>query len=150
MVPILESERLRLRGHTLEDFAPGCVMWTRLLRYVGHWQLLDYGFWVVTDKVSGAFLGEVGFADFKRDFTPALGVPEIGWALMPHAHGKGVATEAVQAALIWGDQRWPRTACLISPENTPSIRVADKCGYRPYAHITFAGTPTTLFERLTK
>ena len=64
--------------------------------------MLDYGFWVVTDKVSGAFLGEVGFADFKRDLTPPLGVPEIGWALMPHAHGKGLATEAVQAALSPG------------------------------------------------
>ncbi len=59
-VPILESERLKLRGHGLDDFIHSAAMWAdpevtryiggkplteeeswaRLLRYVGHWSLL--------------------------------------------------------------------------------------------------------------
>ena len=42
-------------------------------------------------------MGEVGFADMKREITPSLeGMPEIGWALMPVAQGKGIASEAVK------------------------------------------------------
>lgn len=166
--PILVTDRLRLRGHALADFEAEYAMWsdpqvtrfitgkasteaeswTRMLRYVGHWELLDYGYWAITDKTSGLFLGELGFADFKRDLTPALTTPEIGWGLTSPAHGKGYATEAVRAVTAWADQRWARTSCIISPTNTPSLRIADKCGYREHARTTFAGEPTILFERL--
>jgi RimJ/RimL family protein N-acetyltransferase len=168
MVPIVETERLRLRGHALDDFEMECTIWAdpivtrfigkkpstrseawyRLLRYVGHWQLLGYGYWVITDKVSGAFLGEVGFADYKRELTPALDAPEIGWGLMPSAHGKGIGTEAVRAATAWADQRWERTVCIIDPDNLASLRVAEKCGYREYARASLGGDPTILHERL--
>lgn len=48
-------------------------------RYAGQWSLLGYGYWVVEDKRTGRFAGEVGFADFKRVIEPSLdGVPEIG------------------------------------------------------------------------
>ena len=75
--------------------------------------------------------------------------PEIGWALLPSAHGKGLATEGVRAVVAWGDVHFgPRhTVCLISPENAASIRVADKCGYREYARTSYKGSPTVLFER---
>ena len=109
-VPVLETQRLKLRGHHVDDFIKVAAMWadhnvtkqirdqpftqeetwTRFLRYVGHWALLGFGYWVVEDKQTGEFLGEVGFADFKRDLKPSLeGVPEIGWALSAGAHGKG-------------------------------------------------------------
>jgi RimJ/RimL family protein N-acetyltransferase len=63
-VPTLETERLVLRGHRLEDFSD-CVAlwsdsvvtrfiggipstpedaWSRLLRYAGHWLLLGFGY----------------------------------------------------------------------------------------------------------
>ena len=34
--------------------------WARLLRYAGHWALLGYGFWLVEDRTTGSFVGEVG------------------------------------------------------------------------------------------
>ena len=170
MTPTLETERLLLRGHRVEDFADSVALWShpdvtrfisgraftaeeswsRLVRYVGHWALMGFGYWVVTDKASGEFLGEVGFADYKRELEPSLdGAPEMGWVLMPHAHGRGVATEAVRAALAWGETRFEskRTTCLIDPGNAASIRVADKCGYREFARTTYKGTPVILFER---
>ena len=169
-IPSLETERLLLRGHRREDFAECCAMWgdaavtrfiggrpfpkdevwTKLLRYVGHWSVLGYGFWVHEERGTGRFAGEVGFADFHRDITPSLeGSPEIGWVLAPWAQGRGLATEAVRGALKWGASHLPsqRTVCLISPENVASIRVAEKCGYREFQRTTYKGTPTLLFER---
>jgi RimJ/RimL family protein N-acetyltransferase len=168
--PILETERLRLRAHRLEDFVHSAAMWsdakitehtvgkpqteeeswTRFLRYVGHWSVMGFGYWVVEEKASGNFLGEIGFADFKRDIEPSLkGVPEIGWVLATHAHGKGFATEAVRTAVAWGDAHFDskRTACIIAPENLPSIRVAEKCGYREFQRTTYRGKPALMFER---
>ena len=170
MVPIIETDRLKLRAHRIDDF-PDCAamwalpdvvryiggrpfspeeVWARLLRYVGHWQWMEFGYWAIEEKATGAFAGELGFAEFKRELEPPiLGFPEIGWVLAPHAHGRGYATEAVQAAVAWGDQHFgaTRTVCLIHPENLRSIRVAEKCGYREFQPTTYKGQPTTLFER---
>lgn len=169
--PVLETARLRLRGHDLRDFEAMLAMWgdpevtrfiggkpstkdevwTRLLRYVGHWAVLGYGYWAVEEKDTGAFIGEIGFADFKREMEPSFeGIPELGWALAGAAHGKGYATEAVAVAIDWGKAHFngQRIVCMISPENTPSIRVAEKCGFRRFGETNYKGAPSLLFERL--
>ena len=124
--------------------------WTKFLRYVGHWSLLGFGYWVTEEKATGNFIGEIGFADYKRDLQPSLkGVPEIGWVLASQAHGKGYATEAVRAITAWSDVHFgrARTACIIAPENAPSIRVAMKCGYREFQRTSYRGQPTVMFVR---
>jgi RimJ/RimL family protein N-acetyltransferase len=169
-VPVLETPRLKLRAHRLDDFVHSAAMWadplvaqyisgkplteeeswTKFLRYAGHWQLLGFGYWAVEEKATGDFIGEIGFADYKRDLQPSLnGVPEIGWVLASRAHGKGYASEAVRAAVAWGDAHFrpARTACIIVPENLASIRVAVKCGYRDPQPATYRGKPTLLFVR---
>jgi RimJ/RimL family protein N-acetyltransferase len=169
-VPVLETERLKLRGHTVDDFMACAAMWadpvvtrhiggrplaedeawTRLLRYVGHWVLLGFGYWVVEEKSTGGFIGEIGFADFKRNVEPSIkDKPEIGWAFITRSHGKGYATEAVRAAVRWGEGHFAsaQTACIIHPENLASIRVADKCGYRKLQDTTYQGQPTIIFIR---
>jgi len=124
--------------------------WTRLLRYVGHWALLGFGYWVIEEKATGSFAGEIGFADYKRKLEPSLkDVPEIGWVLATQAQGRGYATEAARAVIAWGDAHLgsSRTACIVHPENLPSIRVAEKCGYRELVRTTYQGQPTTVFLR---
>jgi RimJ/RimL family protein N-acetyltransferase len=169
MVPVIETERLRLRGHTLGDFEALAAMWAdpavvrfisgkpstreeswaRLLRYPGHWALLGYGFWAIEEKGSGAFVGEGGLADFKRDINPPVSAPEQGWALAPAMHGKGYAHEAVSAMIAWGEAHFRRRdfVCMISPENAPSLKLAGKVGYREYARTTYKGDPTVLLRR---
>ena len=130
----------------------GEEVWSRVLRYAGHWQWMGFGFWALEEKTTGAFARDMGFAEFKRDIEPSIqGIPEIGWVLAPHAQGKGYATEAVRAMVGWGDQRFDRsrTVCLIHPENQASLRVAKKCGYREFRHTTYKGEPTIILERLT-
>ena len=168
-VPTLETKRLKLRAHRLEDFVHCTAMWAdpevtryvggkpqteeeswaRLLRYAGHWSLLSFGYWVVEEESSGNFIGEVGFADCKRDLPALNGLPEIGWAFTTPARGKGYATEAVRAAVTWGDAHFssPRTACTIHPENLASIRVAEKCAYREFQRTTYKSHATIMFVR---
>ena len=45
-------------------------VWARILRYVGHWTLMGFGFWAIEEKATGDFIGEVGLADFQRDLDP--------------------------------------------------------------------------------
>jgi RimJ/RimL family protein N-acetyltransferase len=167
--PAIETERLVLRAHRLDDFDACVAMWSdpivtryiggkpstaqetwfRMLRYAGHWDFLRYGYWAVIEKSSGVFIGELGFADYRRDIASIEGVPELGWALIPSAHGKGYATEALRGAVAWGDEHLEagRTVCIIHPENAASLRVAQKLGYREIDRVIFGGQPTVLFER---
>ena len=169
MIPVIETERLILRPHAMADFEPCAAMWAdpdvvrfiggkpstregswaRFLRYPGLWQHLGYGYWAIEEKASRRFVGEGGFADFKREIEPPLNAPEQGWALAPWAHGKGFATEAVAAMVAWGEARLPPggLACIISPENIASIRVAEKVGYRQTAATAYKGAPTLQFRR---
>lgn len=170
-VPVLRTERLTLRGHRAEDFEKCYAMWSdpavvrhisgvpstpqqtwsRILNYAGHWALLGFGYWLIEETQTGRFVGEAGFADFKRDIAPSMkGAPEIGYVLAPYAFGKGYATEAVRAIVEWGDEHFdsPRTVCMIAPENIASIRVAEKCGYNVFEQGMFGGGPALFLERL--
>src|ERR1019366_5504821 len=150
MIPVIETERLILRGHRKEDFRDCAEMWARLLRYVGHWEWMGYGFWAIEEKATGAFAGELGFAEVKREMEhPIQGVPEIGWVLAPRTHGQGYATEAVRAVVVWGDRHFDsaRTVCLIHPDNLRSVHVAEKCGYKELERTTYKGQPALIFER---
>ncbi len=108
--PEIITDRLRMRRHLIDDFDASLAMWSdpavtryiggrpstaeevwsRLLRYVGHWELLGYGYWVVVDRASRRFIGEVGFADFRREINPPLDAPEAGWVLASWAAGNGL------------------------------------------------------------
>lgn len=169
-IPTVETPRLVLRGHVASDLADSAAIWgdpettrhiggraftreevwRKILQVVGHWSLLGFGYWAVTERATGRFVGEVGFASFERELDPPFGrAPEAGWVLAPWAHGKGYATEAVRAGTAWLSERLGpvRTVCMIDPGNLPSIRVAEKCGYRRWAETTYHGDAVILFER---
>ncbi len=168
--PVVETERLRLRAHTAADFAASIPMWNdpivtrfiggrpytpeevwqRLQRYAGSWVLLGHGFWAIEDKATGKLIGEIGIMDAKRDMDPPFGEDrELGWALLPEAHGKGYASEALQAALDWEARVLgaPCVVAMIDPDNVASIKLAEKFGFVERARTTYRGVPTIQFER---
>jgi RimJ/RimL family protein N-acetyltransferase len=167
--PMLETPSLRLRRHRLDDF-PACrdlwadpritqfiggrplnqeEAWLKFQRNAGHWPLLGFGFWIIEEKSTGVFAGEVGISHFFRETQPPVeNLREAGWVLSPAVQGKGYATEAVCAALAWTDERLsdPRTICLIHPENLPSLRVAEKCDFHEWFRATHHNEPCILFQ----
>lgn len=167
--PVLLTARLRLRAHQRDDYAacralwqhPETIrfigataqsdqeVWFRLLRYGGMWPMQGFGFWVFEDRATGEFLGEGGLMDAMRDVQGLQGIPEAGWALVPQAGGKGIATEAMSAVLGWADAQLPaaRTGCIIDPENAASLRVAAKLGYVEAGRPDFRGEPVVLLHR---
>lgn len=170
LIPTLETERLVLRGHRPEDFDAHAQMWSdaivtrfiggapvprdqawiRFLRHAGMWQVMGFGFWAVEEKATGKLIGEAGFHELRRDIEPRLeGTLEVGWAFRPEMHGKGIATEAVGAFLAWGDGSFPgrRITCIIEPDNTASLRVAARHGFREFTRTSYHDKPVILLER---
>lgn len=164
--PVLETDRLILRPHGVQDFEALAALWSdpqvvrhitgtpssreaswsRLLRYIGHWQALGYGYWAVTLRETGQYLGDVGFADFHREVVPPLdGVPEAGWVIAPAVQGRGLATEAVARMHRWAEAetRWARSCCLIDPAQAISRKLALGQGYvAEEAPVSCAGRPS--------
>lgn len=166
---MVETERLRLRGHTAADFEASLPMWNdpivtrfiggraytaeevwqRVQRYAGSWALLGHGFWAIEDKATGKLVGEIGLMDAKRDIEPPFGKDrELGWALLPEVHGKGYASEALRAALDWEKTYFDGDClvALIDPDNTPSIKLANRFGFTERARSVYKGVPTIQFE----
>ena len=163
----ITTDRLTMRPHGIDDFADLAAMWAdpavvrllggvpgndedswaRLMRYAGNWALLGYGFWCVRRRDTGAFVGDVGFLDAHRAGAEGFGDdPEIGWSLTLAAQGSGFATEAVHAALAWGNGRFVRTVAMINPRNAPSEAVARRCGFTWFAASQYKDAPTGLWD----
>jgi len=169
VAPLIETDRLRLRPHCANDLDDSICLWTdemvcrftigspatrsecwqRILRYIGHWHALGFGYWVVEDKASGAFMGELGFGEFMRGIEPSIeGSLEAGWVLLPEFHRLGYAQEALTEVLSWRDKNFPsRTVtCLIDPDNAASLRLAERLGFIEQARIDSEVSSSILFE----
>ncbi len=167
--PTIETARLRLRAHTLEDFAPVLAMvsdgetmrhisgaqsreeaWRRMLAGPGCWALLGYGYWVVERLSDGLVIGQAGLADFKRDMSPSIeGIPELGYVFAAHAHGQGYAGEAVKVILAWADATLGASeiVAIIDAGNAASIRLAERSGFTLREDANYKGSPIQLFRR---
>lgn len=168
--PTIETPRLILRPHRLDDFETYAALWgnddvvryiggststpeqtwARLLRAAGHWHHLGYGFLAIEEKASGRMIGETGFHEAKRDMKPSIeGTLETGWLVSPAYHGKGYAFEAVKAIVDWGDQTFPERTmtAIIHPENGPSLKLAAKLGFQECARAEYHGEVIVLSRK---
>jgi RimJ/RimL family protein N-acetyltransferase len=168
--PLIETERLILRGFEADDLdahaatlgnptvtlhLTGSPMsredaWRRLMMAVGQWPLLGYGYWAVTLKSDHRLVGQCGFADFQRAIEPDIsGEPEMGWIFDPSVHGQGVAFEACTAALAWADSNLDADGypAIISLENEPSIRLAERLGFERLPDAMYRDEQVALFRR---
>jgi RimJ/RimL family protein N-acetyltransferase len=172
--PILQTERLILRGYQREDFEAiytigadaeitrlmgGPILsrstaWEKFLRGPAMWLMLGYGMWIVERASDGAVLGQVGFADFMREMDPPLAdAPEMAWVLggggAETSLGHGYGSEALAAVLSWGDAHLgaPKYQCIIAPTNTPSLRLAARFGFLEIRRAALKDEEVVVFER---
>jgi RimJ/RimL family protein N-acetyltransferase len=172
MTATVQTERLILRPHCLADFATYATYradpelmrffrsgpineedaWSKFNGIFGHWELMGYGNWAIEERASGAYIGNLGFTDKKRIAShPASGAPEMGWLLCASAHGKGYATEAINAALGWGRDHFgqgARVVCVIDTDNAASQRVAARVDFKQFANIDDGRYKRFAYERI--
>ena len=146
-----ETKRLKLRGWQQADFEayagyygdvrtakfvgglmPRAKAWRHFAAVVGHWTLKGFGFWAVDEKATGDFVGCVGL--WEPEGWPEI---ELGYWLMPAAHGKGYATEAALCARRFAFEEVSAKTLVsyIDPGNAPSIKVAERLGAQLEATI---------------
>ena len=88
-----------------------------------------WGWFVIAERASGAFLGFGGLARvrFEAHFTPAV---EIGWRLARAAWGHGYATEAARAAVAFAfdELGLDEVVAFAVPANERSVAVMRRLG----------------------
>lgn len=142
-IPTLETARLILRAPKPCDFEdeaaffqtershfvggplPRDQVWRAFAGFLGHWALRGFGFWSLEDKQTGRYMGRAGL--WYPDGWPE---PELGWTLMDHAEGKGLAFEATKAARrhAYAKLGWITAISLILPDNARSVALATRLG----------------------
>ncbi len=168
MIPCLRTERLVLRAHQLADFDAYCALWGdpavtrhiggdpldreacwgRFVRQAGMWAHMGFGFFAIEED--GRVIGEAGFHEARRSIEPSIeGTLEAGWALLPAVHGRGLAREAMTAAIRWAETTLApmEMTCIIDPENAASIRTAARLGFQAAGNAIYRDRPTALFRR---
>ncbi|MEM9249058.1 MAG: GNAT family N-acetyltransferase [Pseudomonadota bacterium] len=139
-LPMLETDRLRLRAPRMDDLPLWTRIWTdpaganttteesaweNFCTYVAGWTLHGHGLWSVERKEDGI---HVGFVLLGLEWGDDA--PELGWALSPDHRGQGYATEAATAArehalALFGPGV---VVSYIAEANTASANVADRLG----------------------
>ncbi|WP_069058790.1 GNAT family N-acetyltransferase [Sinorhizobium sp. RAC02] len=169
-IPVLETDRLVLRGFQSDDLDALTAMWSmpevvryisgvplsreqswvRLLRHIGMWSVMGFGFWAITEKASGQLIGESGFHEMRREMVPSIeGTMEAGWGLIPDYQGRGYASEVLETILPWAEANHHGAAitCIIDPDNAPSIRLAQRHGFKEFARSTYQDSDIVVFRR---
>jgi RimJ/RimL family protein N-acetyltransferase len=154
----LETERLILRKPNVDDLDGYAELWAdpEVVRYLsgttlprdqvpkaiermlGHWERHGVGLFSVLRKEDERLVGRVGYllwdperwANAMHEQLDGDLELEIGWTIVRSFWGNGYATEAALACRdhALGELGRERVISLIAPENTASIRVAEKIG----------------------
>jgi RimJ/RimL family protein N-acetyltransferase len=116
--------------------------WRHMAMLLGHWQLLGFGPWAVEERASGVLIGRIGL--FNPEGWPGV---ELGWMLRRESWGQGFATEGARAVLTYAfaELHLPRIMSMIRPENTASIRVAEKLGEQLEDRIEIYGEAALVY-----
>ncbi|MEY9866547.1 ribosomal-protein-alanine N-acetyltransferase [Peribacillus sp. B2I2] len=84
--------------------------------------------WGITLKDSGKVIGSCGFLNMVSKHHRA----EIGYELSKDHWRKGIASEALEAVVMYGYRHFQleRIEALIEPANSPSQKLVEKQGFR--------------------
>jgi RimJ/RimL family protein N-acetyltransferase len=152
-MPELRTERLRLtplsRAHVdrYTAWMPEEDARHETAAAGAHWRAHGFGPWAVLED--DRF---VGFAEVHYAGSGIGGIEpdevEVGWVIADDAQNRGLATEAMTAAIAdaWTRARIDHVVAYIRPWNQASIRVAGKLGFRVRGEgRTRSGDPATVY-----
>lgn len=143
LVPVLDTERLRLRAPLIGDFPTyqaitqsarwphgdgqtpsGEEAWLDYNQMVASWMLRGIGLFAVDRLADGQL---IGFATIDHEWgDPEV---EIGWMLGAEAEGHGYATEAGRAILDFtAGQGRTSVVSYVAPGNPRSAAVSERLG----------------------
>ncbi|MEM7759984.1 MAG: GNAT family N-acetyltransferase [Cyanobacteria bacterium P01_A01_bin.40] len=113
----------------------------RLLSYLE----CGFGLYALIHKQEQVLIGYCGF--FIQSVEQQQEV-EIGYRLAKKYWGQGLATEAAQEILKYGQERFnfKRFICLIEPANIRSVRVATKLGMELEKMIVYYGLDVAMYS----
>ena len=85
-----------------------------------------YGMFAVELRQTGDLVGFGGFVHPGDQLEP-----EVKYAFLPEAWGKGLATEFVRGLLSygWNDLGLKESIATVAPKNAASLKVLSKCGF---------------------
>ena len=146
-VPVVETQRLRLREWRYEDIDALAEIYAfpqvhemlvpmtreqteeQVVYFAAFWERFGYGLWAVEERSTGRFLGRIGLITHP-DFEPEPEHTEVGWTLHPSVWGRGLAAEGGAAAIRFGFQTLglERIISITRPNNAASRRVMEKLG----------------------
>jgi [ribosomal protein S5]-alanine N-acetyltransferase len=165
MTTLLETARLILRPFQLAD-APVTYPWltdpeimrfmptgqdysmeqveARLTRYITHQEQHGYSRWLMFDRASGEAVGDAGLL-----YLPATREIELGYRLTKPWWGQGLATEAAVAWLHYAFDELGLTEVIAfsHPDNHPSVRVMEKCGFEFLRQDEIAGMGVVVYVK---
>ncbi|OWU85607.1 hypothetical protein ATO6_01360 [Oceanicola sp. 22II-s10i] len=160
-IPVIETERLILRGQRAEDlpaysayFQTPRADWTggqrneveamrTLMTMAGHWQIRGYGIWVIEHRDTGKTAGWAGILH-HLDWPE----PELGWTVFDGFEGQGIAYEAAHAARAVAATKLGVTApiSLIRPQNERSAALATRLEAVIETQIDFHDAPIDIWR----
>jgi [ribosomal protein S5]-alanine N-acetyltransferase len=120
-----------------------------LERFAQEWARHGWGVWAVTDRTSGALMGQCGLKYLQLDRAPAPPEVEVLYALERRHWGRGLASEAAAAALDhgFGPLALPRIVAVARPDNGPSRAVLEKLGLRYERDLVLGGIPAVCYAQ---
>lgn len=155
MPPVIAGEGFRLVPWRVEHFARFAALqgdalsmqamaqqaqdraaaWRELAAFAGHWVLKGFGFYALEAPEADGFCGYVGL--WQPIGWPE---PELTYALLPAARGRGLATRTSAAVLTAaGEAGFDPLVSYLDPHNDASRRVMERLGATTERQLTIWG-----------
>lgn len=160
---ILETKRLILRNQIPEDTEAIVKMFSdpEVMRFIADGKTIprniaeqsinrwneyerEHGFtnWAVERKDDNAFIGKCGF-----NYLPDKSDIELSYMLDEPYWGNGYAAEIAAAVLEYGLNKLglKRVVALVYPQNSPSIKVIEKTGFKFVKEYEYTGIKMLMY-----
>ena len=99
-----------------------------IARYENGWEDGSRAGFAILDAADGSLVGFAAVVGLDLDASEA----ELGYMVVPAARGRGIAARSLGLLTRWclDTLGLERLELRIDPENAPSAKVAERCGYR--------------------